>query len=315
MLQEKSVPLADLEEAQRVNKRLREEVVPDVTTAQGREEMRADAIRGSRPPRTLAPEDVVIAGPGGDLRLHVLRPPGDIRAVMLNIHGGGWAIGWPEQDDLINELTATTCGVATVSVDYRLNPEHPYPAQLDDSLAAVEWLLEHAEARFGSDRLIMAGSSAGGHLAALSLLHMRDELQAVDRVVAASLVFGVYDASLTLAARLGTPELPVLTPQYLKGTADLVFPLSLEAWHSPRYSPLYADLTGLPPALFTVGTLDPLLDDSLFMSERWKAAGNEADLDIWPEAPHKFLGMVPSIGKHAQARINSWLGEKLDALG
>jgi acetyl esterase/lipase len=141
---------------------------------------------------------------------------------------------------------------------------------------------------------------------------MRDELHAIDRVVAASLVFGVYDVSLTIAARLATADTPVLTPQYLQGTADVVFPLDPESLRSPRLSPLYADLTGLPPALFTVGSLDPLLDDSLFMSERWKAAGNEAELDVWPEAPHKFLGKVPTVGRHAQARINAWIRSHLD---
>ncbi|WIX76829.1 alpha/beta hydrolase [Amycolatopsis carbonis] len=315
MLKEKNIPAPDLEEARAINKRLRAEKVPDVTTPAGRIEMRTDAIDASKAPESLTPQDVIIPGPGpgGDLRLHVLRPPGDVRAVMVNIHGGGWVIGLPEQDDRINELTVNMCGVATVSVDYRLAPENAYPAQLEDCLAAVEWLLEHAETEFGTDRLVIAGSSAGGHLAAMTLLHLRDELRAIDRVVAASLVFGVYDVSLSIAARLATPDTPVLTAQYLQGTAETVFPIGLKSWHSPRFSPLYADLAGLPPALFTVGSLDPLLDDSLFMSERWKAAGNDAELDIWPEAPHKFFGKVPPVGKHAQARINSWLNARLDA--
>jgi acetyl esterase len=81
---------------------------------------------------------------------------------------------------------------------------------------------------------------------------------------------------------------------------------------NPRLSPLYADLAGLPPALFTVGSLDPLLDDSLFMSERWKAADNEAELDVWPP-PHKLLGKVPTVGRHAQARINAWISSHLDS--
>jgi acetyl esterase/lipase len=82
---------------------------------------------------------------------------------------------------------------------------------------------------------------------------------------------------------------------------------------NPAISPLYADLTGLPPALFTIGELDPLIDDVLFMAERWRAAGNEAEIDFYPGAVHGFMNLVPPLGKHAQERINSWINGRLVA--
>lgn len=87
----------------------------------------------------------------------------------------------------------------------------------------------------------------------MTLLHLRGELRAIDRIVAASLVFGVDDVSLSIAARPVTPDTPVLTVQYLQGTADTVFPIGLKSWHSPHSSPPYADLAGLPSALFAAG--------------------------------------------------------------
>jgi acetyl esterase/lipase len=84
-----------------------------------------------------------------------------------------------------------------------------------------------------------------------------------------------------------------------------------EARRDPEYSPLYADLGGLPPALFTVGTLDPLLDDSLFMAARWKAAGNRAELAVYPESIHGFVGFPTELGKRAKTRIEDFLASCL----
>jgi acetyl esterase len=84
-----------------------------------------------------------------------------------------------------------------------------------------------------------------------------------------------------------------------------------EARRDPDLSPLYADLTGLPPALFTVGTVDPLLDDSRFMAARWQSAGNRADLDVWPEGPHTFSNLSVPLSEPAFQRTASWIGERL----
>ena len=118
--------------------------------------------------------DRIIPGPDGDLRIRTFSPPGPARAVMIHLHGGGWAIGRPEMSDRANEALASERGIAVVSVDYRLAPEHRFPAAIDDCEAAALWLLEHAAAEFGTETLLIGGESAGAHLSVLTLLRLRD---------------------------------------------------------------------------------------------------------------------------------------------
>jgi acetyl esterase/lipase len=144
--------------------------------------------------------DRTIEGPAGPIRLRTFaheQPDG----VLFHIHGGAWMAGSPEMMDQLQEIIVDACNVAIVSVDYRLAPEHPYPAGPDDCEAAACWLLEHAVDEFGSDRLLIGGESAGAHLAAVTLLRMRDKHQAADRFLGANLVFGAYDLSRTPSQR------------------------------------------------------------------------------------------------------------------
>ncbi|HRO02786.1 MAG TPA: alpha/beta hydrolase fold domain-containing protein, partial [Terricaulis sp.] len=134
------------------------------------------------------------------------------------------------------------------------------------------------------------GESAGAHLSALTLLRVRDKTGATP-FHAANLVFGVFDAGMTPSARaFGNKERLVLRTIDIEKFSEAFLPgLSWDEKRAPHISPLYADLRGLCPALFTIGTRDALLDDSLFMSTRWAAAGNEAELDIFPGACHGFI--------------------------
>jgi acetyl esterase/lipase len=208
---------------------------------------------------------------------------------------------------------ARSVGVATVSVRYRLAPEHPFPAGLDDCVAAARWVIANAVEVFGTGKVVIAGNSAGGYLAAQTLLRLRDHHPvAFGEIVAASLVFGVYDLGLTPSVRAATPQTLVLNSTWIDQFFAMAFPgRSSERLREPEFSPLYADLTGMPPALFTVGDLDPLLDDSVFMASRWRLAGNESALAVWPESPHGFIRMAPPTGLPAQQRINEWLGTQL----
>jgi acetyl esterase/lipase len=112
--------------------------------------------------------------------------------VYLHFHGGGMIMGLPEMNDVPNRDLTRRHGLAVVSVDYRLAPEHPWPAGPDDGVAVAAWLLENAEREFGTRRLIVGGESARGYMSAAVLLS-RDELRAADRFLGANLVFGVYD--------------------------------------------------------------------------------------------------------------------------
>jgi acetyl esterase/lipase len=252
--------------------------------------------------------DRTIAGPGGPLRLRVFRPDGVSRAAMLHIHGGGWVVGRAELNDGINEMICANQRVAVVSVDYRLAPEHPYPAALDDCEAAALWLLANAGREFGSERLLFGGESAGVHFAATTLLRVRDRHHAAARFIGANLVFGAYDLGRLPSQRGVGAGADILTPEELAFSLDLFTPgRDAEARRDPAISPLYAELTGLPPALFTVGTADHLLDDTLLLAARWSIAGNPAELLVYPGAPHGCMGL-PSVAAH-------WLPRLLDFIG
>jgi acetyl esterase/lipase len=211
--------------------------------------------------------------------------------VYLHFHGGGMIMGAPEKNEVALRDLSHRHGVAVVSVDYRLAPEHPFPAGPDDGVAVAAWLLENAEREFGTGRLITGGESAGGYMTAIVLLRVRDELRAVNRFLGANLVFGVYDWGRSPSQRgirpydgpdiLDASEIPFMSECFLPGRTD-------DERRDPRISPAFADLHGLPPALMSVGTCDHLLDDTLMLAPRWAAAGSPVELFVAPDMPHGF---------------------------
>jgi acetyl esterase/lipase len=245
-------------------------------------------------------EDRRVAGPAGELGLRCFVPDA-VRAVYLDLHGGGFFMGAARMDDRANAALARRAGVATVSVEYRLAPEHPYPAAPDDCEAAALWLLANAKREFGTDRLLLGGASAGANLAVVTLLRLRDRHGAAGAFAGANLVFGVFDLAGTPSQRrAGVPSYRDL---YLPGWSP-------ERRRDADVSPLYAELAGLPPALFTVGTADPLVDDSLFLALRWRAAGGEAELALYPESLHGFTLFPTEMARAANARIEAWVAAR-----
>ncbi len=270
-------------------------------------EIRAARERGEGVwgPIVTVPEARVrrIPGPNGEISIRVIAPESP-RGVYLHFHGGGWAIGAAHHCDVANLRIAQACGLAVVSVDYRLAPEDPYPAGPDDCEAAALWVIAHAAREFGTDRLLIGGESAGAHLAVVTLLRLRDR-HGVTTFRAANLLCGAYDLSMTPSAkRWGERNLILSTPIIEWFTENFV-PEPLR--RHPDVSPLYADLAGLPPALLTVGTSDPLLDDSLYLHARLLAAGNVAELSVWPGGAHGFNAFPIPIAERSNARITSFL--------
>ena len=125
----------------------------------------------------LKPETHVIEANGHAVKVRVLRPAGPCRGVYLDIHGGGWAIGNARMDDPLNAERVLSCGIATVSVEYRLMPKYTIEAAMDDCETAACWLLDHGKEVFRTDRLLIGGESAGAHLAAVTLLRLRDRIR------------------------------------------------------------------------------------------------------------------------------------------
>ena len=267
-----------------------------------------------------AMEAIYLPSPEAGLReiagvpCRVFTPDAPATAVYLHFHGGGMMVGAPEMSDFASVDFRDRFGVAVVSVDYRLAPEHPHPAGPDDGVAVAAWLLEHAEREFGSARLLLGGESAGGYMSAITLLRIRDELHAAHRVDGANLVFGVYDWGRSPSQRGIRPSAgpDLLDPAGISFFTDCYLPgLTDDERRDPSISPAFADLRDLPPALMSVGTSDHLLDDTLLLSARWAAAGNEVDLLVLPEMPHGFMAVPGAMTKLWVERTRAWFGDIL----
>jgi acetyl esterase len=284
-------------------------LTPGPTTGSAGERVRAQRDNESTwVIRSDSGSDRTIAGPTGQLRLREFRPE-RVEGAMLHIHGGGWVSGEPEMTDLLNEALSELLSIAIVSVDYRLAPEHPYPAGPDDCEAAALWLVDRAAEEYGTDRLLIGGESAGAHLSAVTLLRLRDRHGLADRFCGANLVFGAYDLSSPPSA-LGVglePGRDLLDPEGMLFMVEQFAPGTTPyERRAPDMSPLFAELSGLPRALFTIGTADHLVDDTLFFASRWVVAGNEADLLVYPDAPHGCIG-IPSVMNHWWPRLQEFL--------
>jgi acetyl esterase len=263
--------------------------------------------RGPFPAPVLSPRARTQTIPGRDgneIKLRIIQPR-QINGVYLHFHGGGWVLGSADQQDPMLEHIADHANLAIVSVEYRLAPEHPYPAGPDDCEFAAAWLVQNARAQFGTDKLTIGGESAGGHLAAATILRMRDRY-GYTGFRGANLVYGVYDLSMTPSQRAFGDRRLVLRTIDMQQFYNAFLPAITER-RVPDISPLYADLAGLCPALFTVGTQDALLDDTLFMYTRWIAAGNEADLAIYPGGAHGFTLFPNRQADEAAARSEAFL--------
>jgi acetyl esterase len=268
------------------------------------------------PPPEYLPErarELSIPGRGGEIGLRVIAPEREAVGAYVHIHGGGWALGAADlQDPILAELADAT-SLSVVSVEYRLAPENPYPAGPDDCEDAALWLLESGFAELGVPPVAaIGGDSAGAHLSTVTLLRLRDRHGITGAFAAANLLYGVFDLAMTPSLRswgeralvLSRPIMDHFFAMFLPGTED-------EARRAPDISPLYADLHDMPPALFTVGTQDPLLDDTLFMEARWRAAGGRTELAVLPEAVHAYNMFPLKVTAASRAQQYAFLREAI----
>ena len=277
-------------------------------------QVRANRLEGKGPfpleaesPRArtlLAPR----ASGDGDVVLRLIEPAArPMRGIYMHLHGGGWMLGAANgQDERLQEIADAT-GLGCVSVEYRLAPEHPFPAGPDDCFDAACFLLEAAH-ELPNEIMPIGGESAGAHLSALTLLRLRDAGLG-GRFCAANLTAGVYDLGQTASSRNWGSERLVLASRDMANFAS-TFLASGEDARDPAISPLFAPLHDMPPALFSVGTKDLLLDDTLLMVTRWHAANGNAQLDVTPGGVHVFQSFRHlDIAQASNTRIDGFLND------
>jgi acetyl esterase len=249
-------------------------------------------------------ETRTIPGPAGEISLRIIPPSkGDPEGIYLHLHGGGFCLGSSRGQDPMLEAMADNAQVVSISVEYRLAPEHPFPAGLADVEAALWWVIRNGKSEFGTDRIVMGGESAGANLSVAAALRLRDRRGFTD-LAGLNLSQGGFDLRMTPSMRLNQDALVIQRAtlehhlnRYLGGRSP----------EHPEISPLLADLKNLPPAIVTVGTADPTLDDNVFLYCRWIAAGNEAELAIYPGGVHGFTFLPIRIGRDASRRIEGFV--------
>ncbi len=260
-------------------------------------------------------EDRTIAGPGGDLLVRVYRP--DVPAgapVLVFFHGGGWVVGSVgTHDDTCRALTDAV-GCVTVSVDYRLAPEHPYPAAPEDCYAGLVWAVEHA-AELGADgtRVAVAGDSAGGNLAAAVALMSRDRGGPTLRHQL--LIYPVTDFDDATASMEANAEGYFLTRRTMRWFYDCYAPEAAqrdEAYAAPLRA---ADVSGLASAAVVLAGYDPLFSEGAAYARRLQDAGVRTQVLEFPGQFHGFFGLTRFLdgGRHAQAMSAAALRLALEA--
>jgi acetyl esterase/lipase len=228
--------------------------------------------------------------------------------VIMYLHGGGYAIGSLKSHEPLYADLCKHSGLKVLAVDYRLAPENPFPAAIDDVLSVYESLLEKG---YSANRIAIAGDSAGGGLSTALLLSIRDKALALP--LAAVLISPWVDLSMSGESIKTKAELdPVVTLQGLEEMAKHY--CGNKDKTGPLVSPLFADLSGLPPVLIHVGSDEILLDDSLRLYKKLKEAGVDVQCKEFPEMVHVFHHFAAMLdqGKDALAEIADFLQNKLN---
>jgi len=258
--------------------------------------------------------DFSIPGPGGEIRLRLYRPEGlgSPGPALFYVHGGGWVLGDLESHDKVCRAIAAQTPCCVVAVDYRLAPEHPFPAGLNDVLTALAWIAENAPS-FGvaKDRLAIGGDSAGGSMAAAACLDARGKGPLLRAQV---LIYPSTDSTPEVRlwpSRIENAQLPPLDTETLRWFSSKYLPRGLEAdRRDPRLSPLYAEsLAGLPPALVLTAEYDPLRDEGKAYADRLAASGVPVIHRRFTGQIHGFIefGGVLTAAREAIGEIASFL--------
>jgi acetyl esterase len=258
--------------------------------------------------------DERIPGPAGEIPVRIYTPTGEGPfGVLVNYHGGGWVIGDLDTADAVCRSLAETARCVVVSVDYRLAPEHPAPAAVEDAWAALLWAAENLAALGGNGRLAVGGESAGGNLAAVMALMARDE--GGPEIHYQLLAYPVVDADLSRQSYVDNGQDYLLTVDTMQWFWDQYCPDPAGRSH-PALSPLKAEShADVAPALVITAEFDPLRDEGEAYGERLREAGVAAEILRFEGLVHDFLATAPlfqSSGK-AFAEVAGRLARALES--
>ena len=265
-------------------------------------EMFRNLIAFDQPEEVTRVDDRLLPGDGHDIPVRVYTPSdavGGSAPLLIWIHGGGWVIGDLDTADATARALANRSGAVTVSVDYRLAPEHPAPAPLEDCLAALTWCVENAEL-LGVDasRVAVGGDSAGGNLAACLCQRVRDDFGPdIDFQL---LVYPVTDCTMSSASIEQNAEGYFLTKAGMEWFVGHY--VAQGDPKDPAVSPLHADnLAGLPPALVITAEFDPLRDEGEAYAAKLREAGVPVEQARYDGQIHGFFGLAAVLedGQHA----------------
>ncbi|GCE47270.1 acetyl esterase [Thermosporothrix hazakensis] len=247
-------------------------------------------------------EDRVIPGPGGPLPVRIYTPADEEGLpALIYLHGGGWVIGSLETHDQVCRSLANLAHCVVIAVDYRLAPEHPFPAALEDCYAAAVWVVEHAETlHIDSKRLAIGGDSAGGNLAAAVTLMARE--MGAPHFVFQVLIYPVTDHPESGSASYREFEVGYsLTKHDMLWYCEQYLP-DPSQWQNPYVVPLHApDLSGLPPALVLTAGYDPVRDDGKRYADRLQEAGVPVQYRCYEGMIHSFFRMFTVFDKTMEA--------------
>jgi acetyl esterase len=248
-------------------------------------------------------EDRRVPGPAGDIPVRLYRPDGDSLPLLVYFHGGGWVLGGLGTHDALCRSLTNAAGCAILAVDYRLAPEHRYPAAADDCYAATVWAVANARTLDADPaRVAIGGDSAGGNLAAVTALRARD--QGTPPLKFQLLVYPVTDHAYATASYRENAD------GYLLTQGDMVWfwdhYLGDDDGSDAYASPLRAkDLSGLPPALVITAGFDPLRDEGEAYARRLKDSGVTVTLTRYDGMIHGFFGMGAQLDKGKAAVVEA----------
>lgn len=254
------------------------------------------------PPEIAAVQNLAAPGPDGPVPLRLYRPgPGpQARACLVYLHGGGWVLGNLDTHDVLCRQIVRAAGVTVIAVDYRLAPEHRFPAGLEDACAALVWIAREAAALdIDPGRIALGGDSAGGNLAAVMALMARDG--ALPPIRLQALLYPVTDLTCALPSHGLAADGMMLTGRTMLWFREHYLADPAEA-HDWRASPLHApDLAGVAPCYLVTAGADPLCDEGLAYAARLTAAGVRLTHEHYPGQMHGLFTAMPASATFAGA--------------